>query len=484
MAKENIFNLFLIAEDKTDLMRQYGVAVHEIDGTDEEKYQFLKNNVGNDYKHITLFPVPKNFKTVILDTDKKLKGIISIRSAQQLIDEKNVSLFEDAFLKFNAPINPLFVATVLKHGVPIGAKSIKKMNSTNTETALFARGFSSSQIEKIIESKLTLGKIKMLTDDKLSELGLSKQQIKDLRDEGRPLIPFETTSKLLFESKRTCCICRDSKKPIIIHHIIDWHISNSHDEENLVVLCLEHHDLAHTKKFLSLALKPDDIKDVKAKWIEEVKKQDTRTILGLSNFDYSRWDYINQNRFFELFLSMSKEFSVNKKVYDDLLSKNIISSLGLINDTGSWTIKDRPSESHFFNFSEGYILAYYMKELINGVLSEIPIRDLTNNYSREIFKSSIEIGDYISLTKGFYFKSINKINKGRNQLRKAYYQKDNIKIEFVFDAYECTSTSAWSDHLTGHNIITPILRVLGLIEDNDNLVINTSCIAIGSYFGR
>ena len=431
-----------------------------------------------------MYSIPNNYRTIISETSETIIGMITVSAFNQLMSISDVSLFEEAFQKHNATDNPLYVATIIENGYPIGMKLLKKMTSSNTEIALLSRGFSSNVIDKIMASKLTLGKLKMLSDNELINLGIDLPQIKVLRDEGRPSIPFETTSKLLFECKRMCCICRDSKKPIIIHHIIEWSTSHSHNENNLVVLCLEHHDLAHTKKQLSLSLGHEELRSAKALWIEEVKKQDTRTILGLSNFDYSRWDYINLNRFFELFLTRNESLPVNQNVYANLLSKGIINSMGLINDPGSWKIQDRPSESHCFNFSEGFVLAYYMKELINGVLPNIPVRDLTNYFTREVFNTSIEIGDYISLTKGFYFKSVNKNTRGKNQLRKAYYQKDGIKIEFVFDAYECTSTSAWGDHLTGHNVITPIMRVLGILEENEVLVITTSCLAIGSYFGR
>jgi hypothetical protein len=52
-------------------------------------------------------------------------------------------------------------------------------------------------------------------------------------------IPAEVAAKVLFLSHRTCCVCRQYRKPVQIHHI-DEDPSNSH-EENLAVLCFDCH---------------------------------------------------------------------------------------------------------------------------------------------------------------------------------------------------------------------------------------------------
>lgn len=52
-------------------------------------------------------------------------------------------------------------------------------------------------------------------------------------------IPVQVAARVLFLSDRTCCVCREGRKPIQIHHL-DEDPSNS-DEANLAVLCLECH---------------------------------------------------------------------------------------------------------------------------------------------------------------------------------------------------------------------------------------------------
>ena len=52
-------------------------------------------------------------------------------------------------------------------------------------------------------------------------------------------IPAEIAAHALFQSDRTCCVCRQRSKPVQIHHVDGNH--DHHDLENLAVLCLECH---------------------------------------------------------------------------------------------------------------------------------------------------------------------------------------------------------------------------------------------------
>jgi hypothetical protein len=55
----------------------------------------------------------------------------------------------------------------------------------------------------------------------------------------RTEIPSEIAAQVLFESDRTCCVCRVPGRPIQIHHIDD-DPSNS-PADNLAVLCFDCH---------------------------------------------------------------------------------------------------------------------------------------------------------------------------------------------------------------------------------------------------
>jgi hypothetical protein len=55
----------------------------------------------------------------------------------------------------------------------------------------------------------------------------------------RSEIPPETAAQVMFQSDRTCCVCREANKPVQIHHVDED--PNNHALENLAVLCLDCH---------------------------------------------------------------------------------------------------------------------------------------------------------------------------------------------------------------------------------------------------
>ncbi len=345
--------------------------------------------------------------------------------------------------------------------------------SKSTLNAMLSRGIDSAIAENLIEKNITIKKLKLKNIDELLELNIPEEIAKKISKEQRPPIPSSIITKLLCESKWTCCVCRDNNtRPIVIHHINEWSETKNHSENNLVVLCVEHHDLAHTKKELSTNLTPKRLEEIKKSWIQYVKQNDTNLIGGLYNNDNFRWDYFNHNRIFEIFLEKNLSNS-------NFRTAETINNFGLINTLGTFSINNEDI-SYMYNFDNGFLLSVYMKELFDEVLSTISLINLTNNFTRTYIESHIKPGVYIALEKIFYFKKLNTENKNRNQTRECYCKKDKIKITFEFDAYESTSCSSWSLHLSGQQ---KQARVIGLVKTiitkKDILTITLSCLAIG-----
>ncbi|PYX23403.1 MAG: hypothetical protein DMG82_11555 [Acidobacteria bacterium] len=62
-------------------------------------------------------------------------------------------------------------------------------------------------------------------------------------------IPEWLEIKLLCDSMHLCNVCRETG--VIIHHIVPVEDGGPSDEGNLIVLCLNHHNAAHSKSILS-----------------------------------------------------------------------------------------------------------------------------------------------------------------------------------------------------------------------------------------
>ena len=138
--------------------------------------------------------------------------------------------------------------------------------SSRSKKAMLGMGIDSATADRLIENGFNAKSLKTLSESELRDLGLTQFQIEDVIGAGRPPIPEDILNEVLFKSKWACCICRDPKKAVIVHHLSPWAKSRSHAVENLVILCLEHHGEAHTIHQLTLNLTPDRIKDARDRW--------------------------------------------------------------------------------------------------------------------------------------------------------------------------------------------------------------------------
>ena len=70
--------------------------------------------------------------------------------------------------------------------------------------------------------------------------------------------------KVLFESDRTCCVCRDKNRPPQIHHIDGNHSNN--DRVNLTVLCQLCHTLTHSTIPFTQPIRPGQVRMYDQSW--------------------------------------------------------------------------------------------------------------------------------------------------------------------------------------------------------------------------
>ncbi|MBE7896963.1 HNH endonuclease [Paenibacillus polymyxa] len=355
------------------------------------------------------------------------------------------------------------------------------MNS-KTKLALMQRKIDSKLAEQLIARGFTLGKLKQQSSDELRGLGLMKESIDIIQNESRPPIPEDTVRKLLFESNYTCCLCKDSSKSIIIHHINPWESSRSHDINNLVVLCLQHHDEAHTKHELSINLTPGRIRDAKKRWLESVQEKGINNALKVSNTDGAFYDYFNLNRIFELAESLGFD-KKSCRYFPIALEYGFINELGLIKPIKSWSDKDIEEKRYWIDFFEGTYLYHYMKDIFSLVVQKSNFIYINEIWSRSKIVALIKPGDFILVQGLFSFQPLTKKQIGMSQLKKGYRKAKGIKIEFEIDLFYCNSESSRS-HLSGRNVKTLYAVVRSIKVEGKFLVITCTALASGTGFNR
>jgi len=347
-----------------------------------------------------------------------------------------------------------------------------------TQKALMARGLDSVCAAKLAQDGWTLNKLKLATKTELKAVGLGEDFINLLFKEQRPPIPTETLMKVLFDNRFQCCVCRDRKQSIIVHHIDEWAQSRSHDPENLAVLCLQHHDEAHTKRTLSQNLDVATLRGFKAEWEAEVKKRDAASIYAAMRLEYSNWNYINELRVFEIAKALKINFS-NIKHFENAVAASVASLDGL----------PIPVESDrlFYMYEGATILEryFYVASVFNEVVKRIPIVNVSDFLDKGVLGTALAVGDFIFVQGAHTFSpTTNKKNgRGRGQICEGIRRANEVEVRFVFDRWEATSSSAKNCWLVGTRNQGSLVHVKDLSREDGRLVIRGTVLGICSNLG-
>ncbi|MFA6150981.1 MAG: hypothetical protein WC716_06665 [Chitinophagaceae bacterium] len=111
---ESIFNLFYYVNFE-GIIKEVGVVVHEMSGSDNEKTAFLQQNVESDFLRAIRFPIPDNIKI-------KKNNIISVGIDHDTYRQHSgkghdILIFENIFNYYKNSATPLMVITPVKNGM-------------------------------------------------------------------------------------------------------------------------------------------------------------------------------------------------------------------------------------------------------------------------------------------------------------------------------------------------------------------------------
>lgn len=341
-----------------------------------------------------------------------------------------------------------------------------------------ALGLDSDIAANLASSGITPAKLLRFSSKRLSSLGLDKDAQAKLK---RPPIPAETLFNLLRKCNRICCVCRTPDRNIIVHHIKEWHLSRSHSEKNLVVLCLNDHGEAHTERKLGQNLTPELIRKFKETWEGDVRGAAARAVVGLSQVDGANWDYINHTRL----LRSAAQLGIDSRkthAFSRLRSLQMVSQDGSVNDPKVWQTGSKP-RFYLYDLGESRLLYSHTSSILESVIEKLGTVDISDA-SQEELRVMAANGSLVFVQAPFYFRNEAQSFEGKPQLRRGYTKVSGVKIEFTFDAWECTSSSSKADRLTGRKVASVMGLVSGTEFTKAGGTIQISCLAIGTYFRR
>ena len=123
-----------------------------------------------------------------------------------------------------------------------------KQRDLNKENIL-KYGISENIVDVLLDHNYTVSKIRVASKEDLNFL--QSDQIKIVKENiRRNPIPDDIFEQLVRDSELLCCFCWniDDNKPIVIHHIEEYNISQNNNYDNLVDVCSNHHADKHTTR--------------------------------------------------------------------------------------------------------------------------------------------------------------------------------------------------------------------------------------------
>ena len=116
-------------------------------------------------------------------------------------------------------------------------------------------------------------KLAVSTYRNTSRYGIEKEEAKRIKKcIKRQPIEMDVVQKLVENSNYLCCCCKGMKSDsYIIHHLVEYEISQDNSYDNFAVLCLNDHDLAHRGKGITNTLIADQIRRSKLEREKQVQ---------------------------------------------------------------------------------------------------------------------------------------------------------------------------------------------------------------------
>jgi hypothetical protein len=293
-------------------------------------------------------------------------------------------------------------------------------------------GVSRDIAENVAQMKLTVTTFRATSNANLqSRFGLSPEIIAEVKHcITRQPIEEEVVNSLLERSNYLCCICKGNKgKSYLIHHILEYSISQDNNYSNLAVLCPTCHDLAHRSPGLTNQLTVKQILRCKDHWEKQVKKQNAESAARSGKVSDS--DYLNIPRISELAYNLLGELP-QTSFSAVLLKDRIISSTGkLANDK---SLLER-------GFDAGRI-SYHFLQIFQELIPRINFENLDNLLSKKALLRLDLIGAFCFYVGGLYGQTTSRPVTSDSKPVRLSMRRRGFYCEWLLDPMYVTSSTA------------------------------------------
>lgn len=308
----------------------------------------------------------------------------------------------------------------------------------------------------------------------------------------RPKIPKSLEKRLMYESAFVCTICQEPGCQI--HHIDQDHSNNN--EDNLIVLCVKHHDEAHTKRQLSKNLDSSALKKAKKNWCKQVanKRALVATTFGQKALQGEdsflsvgiAWGYINHKRITQI-ANPNRLTSEAKRNFDYCKARGLLDQSGVvIRPTGLVPAKSvvHGTIYDWFEYGDDQRVHLAYTALVDQVAANHKVLHLeAPMWTKSAIREMAQPGTLLYLNKALYFKSVSTTKT--NEHRRCRTFKRNIEMEFFVDTQDMFGVTSISVSFSGHKSCASLVQLKSIEETNDGkLVLHCTPIALGVGFNE
>lgn len=294
-------------------------------------------------------------------------------------------------------------------------------------------------------------------------------------------IPPTLKNKLFYDARFVCSVCQS--KGLQIHHI-DKDSSNN-DESNLIVLCISHHNEAHTMRELTANLTPDRLRSFKAKWLAEVvenRKNFATSRSGRAGALGPMWGYLNHSRLVQTDLHTSESVA---EIFETCRQ------LGLVDQHGiAITPVNHQSGEHYllntvysrFDQTDAQRVHKFYSAITNEIVRSQDVIYLEKSWwTKPRIRANVSAGNIVFINSDFYFKKVREDIE--NEHRLAHKTNRKVKVEFGIDTRFMYGTTSMEISFAGHSQAAALLIVKSINElESGELVLKCTPLALGIGF--
>ena len=280
----------------------------------------------------------------------------------------------------------------------------------------------------------------------------------------RAPIPDKVAAQLLYEADHTCCICRNKKFDVQVHHI-----SGRADSKpaNLIVLCLNCHSEVERKGGLGRVYSPEELHRYKDSWVREIamRRKHTKTLdqslvlfeVKRLTYKFQALDFQDQRRALEIMrqVMLFGRFS-SHQIKEDCVS--------FVYETATWLMRGFGSKEFASNHS-----AEFVSHQTSILMECSPIITLVAPSRKPLSKRDIDLLKHVINVSGEIAYAVCKYIQNEEAAQHAIVAlHDLLRFAVLNDLSECEEAVlqefAQCERISREQHFEPVLKHLDLLR--------------------